>query len=156
MNEGAVGSVRGRAKGNLEEVDMRVISVLMAGAVLASCTTAPPVPSRTAQKQQEFQQLLVGKVAQAPISCLPHYKSGDMRVIDDDTIAFRDGSRRTYVAHMNGGCNNLGTGGYALVTKQFGTADLCRGDIARVVDTLNGFTVGSCSFGDFVPYVRAG
>ena len=135
---------------------MRVISVLMAGAVLASCTTAAPVPNRTAQKQQEFQQLLVDKVAQAPISCLPHYKSGDMRVIDDDTIAFRDGNRRVYVAHMQGGCSNLGSGSYALVTKQFGTADLCRGDIARVVDTLNGFTVGSCAFGDFVPYVRTG
>jgi hypothetical protein len=139
-----------------EEVNMRMISVLVAGAVLASCSTAPPAPTRTAAKQQEFQQLLNGKVATAPISCLPHYRSGDMRVIDDDTIAFRDGSRRVYVAHMQGGCTNLSSGTNALVTHQYGTADLCRGDIARVVDTLNGFTVGSCVFGDFVPYVRPG
>jgi hypothetical protein len=139
-----------------EEVKMRVISALMAGAVLASCTTAPPAPTRTAQKQQEFQQLLNGKVAQRSISCLPHYRSGDMRVIDDSTIAFRDGGNRVYVAHMQGGCNNLGFGNYALVTRQFGSADLCRGDIAHVVDTLNGMTVGSCVFGDFVPYVRPG
>ena len=136
---------------------MRLISMLMATAVLASCTTGPTSPPmRTAQKQQEFQQLLEGKVAQAPISCLPHFRSGDMRVIDDETIAFRDGSKRTYVAHMAGGCNNLSSGHYALVTKQFGTADLCRGDIAQVVDTLNGFHVGSCVFSDFVPYVRPG
>ena len=136
---------------------MRLISILMAGAMLASCTTGPPPPPmRTAQKQQEFQQLLVGKVAQRPISCLPHYRSGDMRVIDDETIAFRDGSNRTYIAHMQGGCNDLGSGHNALVTHQFGTADLCRGDIARVVDTLNGFTIGSCVFGDFVPYVKPG
>ena len=77
-----------------------------------------------------------------------------MRVIDDDTIAFRDGSRRTYVAHMNGGCSNLGNTSYALVTHQFGSADLCSGDIARVVDTMNGMTVGSCAFGEFTPYVR--
>jgi len=133
---------------------MRVIPVLMAGAVLASCTTAPPAPNRSAQKQLEYQQLLTGKVAQTPISCLPHYRSNDMRVIDDDTIAFRDGSHRVYVAHMQGGCSNLGSGSYALVTHQYGSPDLCRGDIARVVDTLNGFTVGSCVFGDFVPYVR--
>jgi hypothetical protein len=77
-----------------------------------------------------------------------------MRVIDDETIAFRDGSKRTYVAHIpGGGCSNLGTGHYALVTRQMGSADLCRGDIAQVVDTLNGFTVGSCVFGDIVPYV---
>ena len=134
---------------------MRMISVLIAGAVLASCSTAPPAPTRTAAKDHEFQQLLSGKVAGAPISCLPHYRSGDMRVIDDETIAFKDGAR-VYVAHMQGGCTNLGRGSYALVTRQYGSADLCRGDIAQVVDVLNGFTVGSCVFGDFVPYVRPG
>ena len=133
---------------------MRVISVLMAGAILASCTTGPPAPTRTADSQREYQQLLNGKVAQASISCLPHYQSGDMRVIDDETIAFKDGSNRVFVAHMQGGCTNLSQGHNALVTKQFGNAELCRGDIAQVVDTMNGFTVGSCVFGDFVPYVR--
>jgi hypothetical protein len=111
---------------------------------------------RSAEKQREYQRLLVGKVAQAPISCLPHYRSGDMRVIDDNTIAFRDGTARTYIAHMQGGCSNLGFGHYALVTRQYGSADLCRGDIAQVVDTLSRITVGSCVFGDFVPYVRPG
>src|SRR5215208_1012877 len=140
-----------------EEVEMRGIALLMAGAVLASCTTAPPGPPvRTAERQRQYQQLLVGKVPQAPVSCLPHYRSGDMRVIDDDTIAFRDGTRRTYVAHMQGGCTNLGAGHYTLVTKQFGSSQLCRGDIARVVDLLNGITVGSCVFGDFTPYVTPG
>jgi hypothetical protein len=135
---------------------MRVISLLLAGGLLASCTTAPEPTYRSANKQAELAKLLTGKVAQRPISCLPHYRSGDMRVIDDDTIAFRDGGRRTYVAHLNGGCSNLGSGGAALVTHQYGSADLCRGDIARVVDTLNGMTIGSCSFGDFTPYVGPG
>ena len=135
---------------------MRLVSLLLAGGMLASCTTAPQPTARAADKDKELAQLLAGKVAQKPIGCLPHYQSGDMRVIDEDTIAFRDGSRRTFIAHMNGGCSNLGSGGSALVTHQFGTADLCRGDIARVVDTLNGFTVGSCSFGDFTPYVKPG
>jgi hypothetical protein len=133
---------------------MRVVSLLIAGGLLASCTTAPQPTQRSAAKEAELAQLLAGKVAQRPISCLPHYRSSDMRVIDDDTIAFRDGSRRTYVAHMNGGCSNLGNTSYALVTHQFGSADLCSGDIARVVDTMNGMTVGSCAFGEFTPYVR--
>jgi len=104
--------------------------------------------------QHEYQQLIGDKVAQAPVSCLPHYLSGDMRVINDETIAFRNGNARVYVAHMQGGCNNLAQGHNALVTHQYGNAQLCRGDIAHVVDTLNGFTVGSCVFGDFVPYIR--
>src|SRR5260221_6165529 len=134
---------------------MRGISLLLAGGLLASCTTGPQqMAARSPDKQAELTQLLAGKVAQKPISCLPHYQSGDMRVIDEDTIAFRDGSRRTYIAHLNGGCSNLGNTSYALVTHQYGTADLCNGDIARVVDTLNGITVGSCSFGEFTPYVK--
>ena len=50
---------------------MRMISVLLAGAILASCTTGPPVPTRTADKQREFQQLLYGKVAQRPRKYAP-------------------------------------------------------------------------------------
>jgi hypothetical protein len=135
---------------------MRIMPLLLVSCVLASCTTAPQPAMRSPDKQAELAQLLAGKVAQRPISCLPHYQSSDMRVIDDDTIAFRDGSRRTFVAHMNGGCSNLGSNSYALVTHQFGTADLCSGEFARVVDTLNGMTVGSCSFGEFTPYTRPG
>jgi hypothetical protein len=134
---------------------MRVIPIMMAGAVLASCTTAPyPAPTRTADKQREYQQLLEGKVAQAAVSCLPHYRNGDMRVIDDETIAFRDGTYRTYVTHMQGACNGIGY--YTLVTRLYGSSDLCRGDIAQVVDTINRTPVGSCVFGDFIPYVRPG
>ena len=133
------------------------LMLLTAGSLLASCTTAPPQETaRAPDKQTELAQLLVGKVAQQPISCLRHYQSNDMRVIDEDTVAFRDGAARTYVAHLNGGCSSLGRAGTALVTRQFGTADLCQGEIARVVDTAVGMTVGSCSFGDFTPYVRPG
>ena len=135
---------------------MRVISLLLAGAALASCTTAPEQTARSPDKQVELAQLLAGKVAQKPVTCLPHYRSDDMRVIDDNTVAFRDGSHRTYVAHLNGGCNNLGMGSYALVTLLHGSPDLCSGQIARVVDTANGMTVGSCSFEEFTPYVRPG
>jgi hypothetical protein len=156
MKSGAVGSCGGAQKGSLEEVEMRVMTLALAASALASCTTSPQPIQRSASKEAELAQLVAGKVAQHPITCLPHYRSSDMRVIDDDTIAFRDGGYRTYVAHMNGGCSNLSSPSSALVTHQYGSADLCRGDIARVVDTANGMTIGSCSFGDFTPYVRPG
>jgi hypothetical protein len=134
---------------------MRLISPLMAGAVLASCTTGPPQPTmRTAEAQRQYQQLLMGKVPQAPMSCLPNYRANDMIRIDENTILFREGSSRTYVAHMQGPCTGIVSGHYALVTHQFGGQGLCRGDIAQVVDTLNGIPIGSCVWGDFTPYVR--
>jgi hypothetical protein len=135
---------------------MRLISIATGAAVLASCTTAPPAPSRTAQNQREYEQLLVGKVAQPVVSCIPPYRANDMRVIDDSTIAFKNGARQTYVTHMMGPCSGLADGHYALVTRKFGGADTCRGDLAQVVDLSNHMTVGSCVFGDFTPYVRPG
>ena len=135
---------------------MRLISALIAGTMLASCSTAPgPAPMRTAQKQHEYEQLLLGKVPGQPMSCLPHFRAGDMRPIDDNTILFRDGPGRTYVNHTQGPCNGLASGHYTLVTRQIGSSDPCRGDIAQVVDLTNGMLVGSCVWGDFVPYSRA-
>ena len=133
---------------------MRSISLLLIGAAIVGCTTgAAEQPIRTAAKQRQYDQLLAGKVAGPPVSCLPTFRQDDMVVIDDRTIAFRQGSAHTYVNHMQGGCSNLG-GGYALVTRSFGGSQLCRGDIAQVVDLTNRMTVGSCVFGDFIPYSR--
>ncbi|HUP67927.1 MAG TPA: hypothetical protein VM145_06930 [Sphingomicrobium sp.] len=132
---------------------MRSISLLLIGAAIAGCSTAPPPPAmRTAQGQEQFQRLLAGKVAGPPTSCLPSYRASDMRVIDEDTVIFRQSANRVYLGHFAGGCNMLGQAGYALVTRQVGSSGLCSGDIATVVDTHNGFTVGSCVIGDFVPY----
>ena len=136
---------------------MRRISLLLVtGGLMACATTAAVQPTRTAKAQQEYDKLLAGKVAGKPVSCLPTFNQNDMVVIDEQTIAFRQGRARVYVNHMQGGgCNNLG-GTYALVTRQFGNAELCRGDIGEVVDLNNHFTVGSCVFGDFVPYAKPG
>ena len=133
---------------------MRRISLLVIGGALVACTTtAAEQPIRSVKAQKEYDQLLAGKVAGAPVSCLPSYNQNDMVVIDERTVAFRQGSSRVYVNHMQGGCTNLG-GPYALVTRTFGSAQLCRGDIGQVVDLTNHFTVGSCVFGDFVPYAK--
>ena len=132
---------------------MRGIALLLIGATLASCAVAPQ-PGRSARAENRFQQLLAGKVAGPAVSCLPSYRANDMVVIDDATIAFRDGSRRVYVANLSHSCSNLGSGHYALVTKRYGGSGLCRGDIGQVADLTTGMTVGSCVFGDFTPYER--
>ena len=132
---------------------MRSIPLLLIGAAIAGCSTAPPPPAmRSAEGEAKLQRLLAGKVAGPPVSCLPSMRNDDMTVIDEDTVIFRQSGNRVYLGHMAGGCNMLGQGGYALVTKRLGSSGLCHGDIATVVDTHSGFTVGSCVIGDFVPY----
>jgi hypothetical protein len=129
---------------------MRSMSLLCLTAALAACSTGPQ-PGRTAEAQAHLDQLLAGKSPGKPISCLQHYQSNDMVVVDENTVVFKAG-RTIYRNDFQGGtCNNLGQGHYALVTKTSGSG-LCRGDIGQIVDTTAGITVGSCVMGDFVPY----
>jgi hypothetical protein len=132
---------------------MRCISLLLAGIAVASCsTTAEPPAMRSAEAQNQYQRFLTGKVAGPSVSCLQTYRAGDMTVIDENTVIFRQSSNHIYVGHMQGGCSNLGSPGFALLTKQVGSSGLCHGDIAQVVDTHTGIAVGSCVIGDFTPY----
>jgi hypothetical protein len=135
---------------------MRLLAIPLIAASVGSCAMGPPTPSpaQVAQSQAKFAQLTAGKVAGAPRSCLPTYRSSDMVVIDDDTIAFRNGPGQVYVNHMQGGgCLNIDGGRNALITRTVGPT-LCRGDIAQVFDTGARIPIGSCVFGDFVPYTR--
>jgi hypothetical protein len=101
----------------------------------------------------EFDRLVAGKVAGAPISCLPSYNADDMVRIDPRTIGFRVGGSTSYIVHLTPGCEELTNQSFTLVSHQFGGGGLCRNDIERVVDT-SGFPVGSCSVAAIVPYER--
>lgn len=136
---------------------MRSLALLLVASTLAACSTTAEPPTRTAEAQAKLQNLLAGKTPGTPVSCLPPgYRSSNMVIIDDDTIAFRDGSRRVYVNNLRGGCGNLGSGFYSLVTRTSSASGPCSGDIAQVMDLRNGFSVGGCAFGEFVPYTKAG
>src|SRR5213075_2230225 len=132
---------------------MRKTSILLFASAIGSCAPVPPDPAVVAREQAQFAQLTEGKVAGAPLSCLPSWRSNDMIVIDDNTVAFRNGPGNVYINHMQGGCMGIDHGRNALVTRTPGPT-LCRGDIAQVLDVASRVTMGSCVFGDFVPYTR--
>ena len=130
---------------------MRMLLIAAAATSLMACETMDGQPDqRTARAQQNYDRALAGKVPGKAESCLPMQRSNDMTVIDDDTLLYHDG-RTTYVNKPLGSCTNLARGSYALVTRSTGS-QLCRGDIANVVDATSGTTVGSCALGDFIPY----
>ncbi len=129
---------------------MRIFMLATAVVGLCACATASEPAERSVKAQSEYDRLLAGKVAGPAEKCLPTRRSNDMTIIDDNTILFRDG-RTVYVNQPLGGCNNLHQSGRALVTHNMGP-QLCRGDLATVVDNSSGMSVGACSLGDFVPY----
>lgn len=135
---------------------MRGMSLILAGATLASC--AAPEPYRqNPRAQQELAAMLAGKTAGPPLSCLQNWNTYDMQIIDGRNVVYRQGSRSLYLMHLSPGCDLLsGAGGYALVTKQFGGMGTCRGDIVQVLDTTSRMTVGSCGVDSIVPYTTAG
>jgi hypothetical protein len=142
-----------------KEAVMRSIYLLIAGSILASCTTAPPPPGppmRSASGERAYQNLVAGKVPQQPISCLPNRNSNDMSIIDGRTLGFRVGSGNNsgYLVHLTEGCEMLGGGTYTLLSRQAGGMGLCQGDIQQVVDVMNHVTAGSCTVAAIVPYVR--
>jgi hypothetical protein len=149
--------MRNRHAWNREEVKMRGISLVLLGAMIGSCTTTAPVPTRTAQRERQYEQLIAGKVAGPAQACIPTITShsNDMVIIDDRTVAFKAAGGRVYVNHLGPGCDNIGMGN-SLVTRQSAASSLCRGDIAQVQNLTAGITVGSCTFGDFRPYSPGG
>jgi hypothetical protein len=134
---------------------MRGLAIALIASALAACTTAPEPMTRSAEAEAHLNKLLAGRVAGRPVNCLSTWRSDNMVTIDDNTVVFKDG-RRVYRNDFRGGsCSGLGRGHYAMVTKTTGSS-LCSGDIAQLVDFANGFTVGSCVLGEFVPYDLAG
>jgi hypothetical protein len=131
-----------------------LVPLIIVATVLAGCTAPSPRAQAMAQAQAQtkLNKLLAGKVPGRPQSCLAPYRQNDMIVVDDYTIAFRDGTDRVWINKPRGGCNLLSAGPYALVTRSVGGMGLCRGDIGRVVDTMSGTQVGSCVMSDFIPY----
>ncbi|MEO6580666.1 MAG: hypothetical protein ABIN83_05895 [Sphingomicrobium sp.] len=132
-------------------MDARILLIAAAATGLVACETVDrPPEQRTARQQHDYDRLLAGKVPGRAESCLPLNSAKNMTVIDADTILYRDG-RTTYVNSPLGGCSSLGRPGYALVTRS-SISQMCRGDIATVVDTTTGMLAGSCSIGEFIPY----
>lgn len=121
---------------------------------LAACGTLGDAPPRSDRAETQLTQALAGKVARAPQRCLPFYRRQDQQIVDRGTILYRQGRDLLYRNDPIGGCNGLDPSRTLLTVSLSG--DLCRGDIIRVLEPSTGTIVGSCAFGDFVPYVVPG
>ena len=125
----------------------------LAALAAAGCTQAPPDPEAQRRGASELAAALKGyEQAGPPLSCVQlrdlrgNRSAGDAIVFDGQT------GGTLYVNRPPGGCPSLDFG-RALVTRT-PAGQLCRGDIADVVDPVAHVTYGGCGLGDFVPYKR--
>lgn len=135
------------------KIGASIVLVVAGSALLGSCTIGQAKEAQSAKAQKELAKALAGHVPGKPVNCIPNYRSNNMQVIDDSTILFQDG-RTIYLQKPRGACHGLSNGSRTLVTRQFGTNNICDGDINRLVDLTAGIQGGACVFGPFVPYTK--
>ena len=121
----------------------------LAAAALALLTLAPATQAR---QEPSADRALAGRVAGKPVSCIPQRQIDSSQNFDSGDILYRMKSGPDYLNSPRPKCAGL-RGGAGMVTRTPST-DLCRGDIAEIVDFTSGIHYGSCALGDFVPYPR--
>ncbi len=127
---------------------------IMIAAVLSGCAAAPSgVPSKfEASEQVRLTKDLEGLIAGKPQNCIDLRDAGGTESYGDNVLVFRSGPSLVYKNEVRGSCDKVGRFN-TLITRPFGS-QLCKGDIAQTADLSAGFTTGTCSLGDFVPYRR--
>ena len=105
------------------------------------------------RRHRRVRKSISGTAARPRLAVFRSNKHLVMQVIDDNTILFRDG-RTVYLQKPRNACFGIANHSRTLVTRQFGTNDLCDGDINRLVDLGVGMQGGACVFGPFVPYTK--
>ena len=133
------------------------ISVLSTAAALSGCAapSAGPIdPVVLAPAEQtRFAQIIEGRVAGQPVSCISRIDQKIRRTVGDQLLVYGRSSNAAtlYVNDMQGGCRNVDKGALVMRRPQ---APLCSGEIAEVVEPTSGTYISNCAFGDFVPYTK--
>jgi hypothetical protein len=124
---------------------------------MAMLLAAPAVSAEKAQLTEEQQakldKRLEGRTAGEPQSCINHNDQRNMTVISDDILIFSSSrnARTIYVNKPYGGCHNADRN---ILSYRRATSSLCKGEIIQLIDNGSQMTMGSCAFGDFVPYTK--
>jgi hypothetical protein len=132
----------------------QIVAIAALGLLACTAALASGSSERNARMDTEakLDKALSGYEQAGPaLSCVSHRSLGGNKSVGD-AILFSGTSGRLYVNRPAGGCANMNFG-RALVTRT-SSSQLCRGDIATVVDPVSGVSYGACGLGEFVPYKR--
>lgn len=119
-------------------------------AALALIVPAAGLAAERKTDEQKLEKMLEGMVPGKPVDCIRQGPNVDSTTFDG-VIVYRDGGTR-YVNRFGDGCRFLRNED-ALVIRLY-SGQLCRGDIANVIDPAAHIPRGSCVFGDFTPYKK--
>ena len=137
---------------------MRTAGSLIAVALaVAGCTPTPQQRIATqeanAAAAEKLGKALAGLTPGQPTSCMPRFPTTQVQAFGP-TILYTVSRGLKYRTDTAGGCERVGRGDI-LVTRS-PSGQLCQGDIATTIDQTARTFSGSCSFGPFVRYSKAG
>lgn len=142
----------------MRRILMTLATAAAASAGLSGCAQTPAQAAAAADRatadRQGLDRELAGLVPEKSSGCLntTETRSGAAVRAYGPTIIYRVSRNLKYRSDTAGGCEGLARGDTLVTVSP--TGQLCRGDIARTVDTTQRFQTGTCSFGDFVRYSR--
>ncbi|WP_339694246.1 hypothetical protein [uncultured Parasphingorhabdus sp.] len=131
----------------------KLLLTIPAAMLLAAPAMSEEKPQLTEKQQKMLDKRLEGRTAGEPKSCISGNDQRNMTVISDDILLFSSSrnARTIYVNKPYGGCHRADRN---ILVYRRSTSSLCRGEIIQLVDNASGMTMGSCAFGDFVPYTK--
>jgi hypothetical protein len=132
---------------------MNPTRVMIAAAVLVfAAAAAYPADKATRLQKSEARlaELLKGRVAGEPMSCIPEFKSSSVEVLEGVAMVYGLG-KTVYVAKPDRPDSVQWDD--IIVVKRTG-GQLCNTDIVRTIDRNNGFTTGVLFLSKFVPYTK--
>lgn len=129
---------------------MRIVSALIAGALVLGGATAHAAPDRS--PEAKMARALEGRVAGEPVNCIYLRDIQSSQIIDKTAIVYEGPRGIVYVNTPTSGASSL-RDGQILVTKTIG-GQLCSIDTVTLVDSGSQMQDGWIGLGKFVPYAK--
>ena len=129
---------------------MRFPALAAAALIAGFAAAAPAQTPDTPTLSPKAAEALVGRTAGKPQSCVRLRDVRSTEIVDETAIIYKMSKKHWLVNMPEGGCPGLRKD-RVLVTVTPST-NLCRGDIARIIDPPTPIEFGSCGLGNFVPY----
>ena len=121
------------------------------GAALALTGTQATAQTRQEKGEARLAEMIEGRTAGEPRSCIPAMRSFDLEVIEYVGFVY-DAGDTIWVARARDP-RSLSTNDVPIIRRV--NSQLCRQDVIRTVDRYTNFTTGAVFLEDFVPYKKA-
>lgn len=143
-----------------QTLGVRALGASAAGIAAAALLVAQPALAEKheddaevamTEGEQELAEMLEGRVAGEPQSCIRSRLNDRMTVIDETAYVY--GRGKTIYVQRTRDPDDIDSRD-ALVSRRFSGSQVCKLDVMTKIDPFNGFFTGVVFFEDFVPYTR--